>query len=113
MNVMCSAVHVALDTVGTGVVAGPVAGHVGRCAACEREVTELRIVQEALETLDPAAYAAPRQLQMSVMGALGPVAVPDAEHRVSLAVPVAAAALVATAAAGTAALIMLRRQSAA
>jgi hypothetical protein len=111
--VICSAVHVAIDTVGTGAVTGPVASHVGRCAACDRDVTELRLVEEALESLDPVAYAAPGHLQISVMGSLGPVAVPDAERRASLAVPVAAAAVVATAAAGTAAVIMLRRQSAA
>ena len=81
MNVMCSAVHVALDAVGTGAITGPVAGHVERCAACERDVMDSRLVEEALKILDPAAHAAPRHLQMSVMGALGPVAVPDAEHR--------------------------------
>jgi len=46
------------------------------------------------------------------MGSLGPVAVPDLVHGISLKMPVAAA-VVATAAAGTAVLIRIRRARAA
>jgi hypothetical protein len=113
MRVVCSAVHVAIDTIGTGAVAGPVATHIETCDACGRELAEFTQVEESLSSLERTAHSAPRDLHPSVMGSLGPVAVPDIESRTSLAVPVAAAAFVATAAAGTAALIMMRRQSAA
>jgi hypothetical protein len=113
MNMMCSTVHVALDTIGTGAATGPLATHIERCDVCERELDEFTLVEEALGSLELAPYEAPQNLQASVMGSLGPVAVPDLESRVSFAVPVAAAAVVATAAAGTAALIMLRRLNAA
>ncbi len=112
MSVMCSAVHVALDTVGTSAVQGPLAGHVERCAVCEQDVRRLRAMTVALRSLDPQAHGAPRELRPAIMGALGPVAVPDLAPGISLKVPVAAA-VVATAAAGTAVLIRLRRARAA
>ncbi len=112
MNVMCSAVHVALDTVGTSAITGPLAGHVERCEECEHRVRTLQTVTVALQLLDPEAHAAPRRLQPDIMGSLGPVAVPDPVHGISLKVPVAAA-VVATAAAGTAVLIRIRRARAA
>ena len=113
MRVMCSAVHLAVGTVGTGAVAGPVASHVERCDACEHELAEINRVEAAVASLPPEAHEAPTHLHAAVMDSLGPVAVPDLDTRTSLAVPVAAAAFVATAAAGTAVLIRLRRQSAA
>jgi anti-sigma factor RsiW len=113
MNVMCSAVHFAIDTVGTSAVTGPLAAHTERCEACERELAEFSAVEESLGSLGLESHTAPEDLRETVMDSLGPVAVPDFEHRTSLAVPVAAAAFVATAAAGTAVLIRLRRQSAA
>ena len=113
MRAVCSVVHVALGTVGANAVTGPVATHVEQCETCEREFAELALVEMELASLDPTAHTAPATLQPTVMDSLGPVAVPDMESRTSLTVPVAAAALVATAAAGTAVLIRLRRQSAA
>ena len=113
MKVMCSTVHVALDTIGTGAATGPLATHIERCDVCERELDEFSLVEKALASLELAPYEAPKDLRASVMGSLGPVAVPDLESRASFAVPVAAAAFVATAAAGTAAVIMLRRLNAA
>ncbi|MCZ7532080.1 MAG: hypothetical protein M5U23_01500 [Acidimicrobiia bacterium] len=110
---MCSAVHVALDTVGTSAVAGPLAGHIERCEVCGHDVQSLQDVTMALRSLDPEAHLAPGGLQADVMGSLGPVAVPDPVHGISLKVPVAAAAVVATAAAGTAVLIRIRRARAA
>ncbi|KAA3638551.1 MAG: hypothetical protein DWP92_05960 [Armatimonadetes bacterium] len=112
MNVMCSAVHVALDTVGTSAVTGPLAVHVERCDTCDHAVRSLQEVTVALRSLDPETYTAPRELEPDVMNALGPVAVPDPDHGMSLKVPVAAA-VVATAAAGTAVLIRYRRTRAA
>jgi len=112
MNVMCSAVRVALDTVGTSAVTGPLAGHVERCEECKHDVRSLQGVTVALRSLDPEAHTAPRGLQPEVMGSLGPVAVPDLVHGISLKMPVAAA-VVATAAAGTAVLIRIRRARAA
>lgn len=108
MKVMCSAVHVALDTVGTSAVHGPLAGHVERCEICQNDVRSLRDVTVVLRSLGPEAHAAPGKLQPNIMSSLGPVAVPDPDHAISLKVPVAAA-VVATAAAGTAVLIRMRR----
>lgn len=113
MKVTCSAVHMAVGTVGTGAVTGPVASHVERCDACERELVEIHRVEEAMASLSHETHEAPAHLHTAVMSSLGPVAVPDLDPRSSFAVPVAAAAFVATAAAGTAVLIRLRRQSAA
>jgi hypothetical protein len=66
-----------------------------------------------LESLDPVAHRAPRGLVESVTSQLGPVAVETAESRIDPRVPVAAAAVVATAAAGTAVLFKLYRDHAA
>ncbi len=111
MRIVCSAVHVALETVGSAAISGPVAVHVERCEACGNDLAEYAIVGSALASLSPDSYVAPATLRAEVMSSLGPVVVPDLESRTSLVVPVAAAALVATAAAGTAVLIALRRQS--
>ncbi len=113
MSVMCSGVHVALGTVGPTGISGPLTAHVERCAGCAREYEGVMSMADALARLDPVAHQAPPGLHTAVMDSVGPAAVPDTEHRSSLAVPVAAAAFVATAAAGTAVLIRLRRQSAA
>ena len=113
MSVVCSAVHVALGAGGIGAIVGPVAAHIERCESCDREVAEFMALDDALGSLDCEVHSAPNDLPVTVMDSLGPVAVPDIESRTSLAVPVAAAAFVATAAAGTAVLIRLRRQSAA
>ncbi len=113
MSVLCPAVHVALHTVGPSAVSGPLAAHVAGCATCEADCAEFILVEEALASLGPSVHSAPGHLPAAVMASLGPVAVPDSESRASLAIPVAAAAFIATAAAGTAVLIRLRRQSAA
>ena len=112
MKVLCSAVHVAAGTVGTAAISGPLSGHVERCEACAGEIRDLMEVSTQLRLLEPATYRAPDSLYHDVAGSLGPFAVPDLGARTSLRVPVAAA-VVATAAAGTVALIRMRRQRAA
>lgn len=112
MRVLCSAVHVAAGTVGESAISGPLAAHVERCEACAGEVRDLAEVSVQLRLLEPAAYRAPDSLYHDVTGSLGPFAVPDLDTRSSRMVPVAAA-VVATAAAGTAVLIRMRRQRAA
>jgi len=113
MNVLCPAVHVALGTVGVDAITGPAAAHIERCENCSVEISEHRRIQAELASLEPAAHTAPSHLQTKVMSSLGPIAVPDLESRGGIVVPVAAAAFVATAAAGTAVLLRMRRQSAA
>jgi anti-sigma factor RsiW len=113
MSVMCSAIHVALPTVGETAITGPLAAHVDSCAACWGEVARYRAMYRELETLNPSEYRAPRELVASVTDNLGPVAVEATEPRLDPRVPVAAAAVVATAAAGTAVLYKLYRDHAA
>jgi hypothetical protein len=66
-----------------------------------------------LESLDLAQYRAPRGFVGAVTDNIGPVAVEDVGPRIDPRVPVAAAAVVATAAAGTAVLYKLYRDRAA
>ena len=113
MNVMCSAIHVALPTVGETAITGPLAAHVDSCAACWGEVARYRVMYRELEELDDAQYRAPERFVTSVVDRLGPVVVEMDEPRMDPRVPVAAAAVVATAAAGTAVLFKLYRDHAA
>jgi hypothetical protein len=66
-----------------------------------------------LHDLDRVKYRAPSGHIAAVMNGLGPVAVTTPEPRMDHRVPVAAAAVVATAAAGTAVLFKLYRDHAA
>ncbi|MEZ5174719.1 MAG: hypothetical protein R2823_00725 [Acidimicrobiia bacterium] len=108
MSVLCSAVHMAIDTMGPSAVTGPLASHAGRCGDCSAEIASVVVIGHGLAGLPRDAHRAPERLTDAVMDSLGPVAVPDLESRLSLRVPVAAA-VVATAAAGTAVIIHLRR----
>ena len=113
MSVMCSTVHVALPTVGEAAITGPLATHMESCMACKGEVIRYRTMYRELEALDSARYRAPQGLATAVMNDLGPVAVEVRSPRRDPRVPVAAAAVVATAAAGTAVLYKLYRDHAA
>lgn len=113
MSAMCAAVRIALGAVGPDALSGPMAAHVEQCDHCRHESVEYAEIEIALASLERSTHQAPAHLQVMVMDSLGPVAVPDIDQRTSFAVPVAAAALVATAAAGTAVLLKMRRQSAA
>ncbi len=113
MSVLCPAVHIALHTVGPGAVSGPLAAHANACDFCEADYAAFRLVEDTLASLGRTVHPAPAFLPAAVMASLGPAAVPDLEPRVSVAIPVAAAAFIATAAAGTAVLIRMRRQTAA
>lgn len=113
MNVMCSAIHVALPTVGEAAITGPLAAHVESCMPCRGEVMRYRTMYRELERLDTVRYHAPQGFVATVTSDLGPVVVEAGEHRRDPRVPVAAAAVVATAAAGTAVLYRLYRHRAA
>ena len=113
MNVVCSAVHVALPTVGEAAITGPLANHVESCMACKGEVIRYRTMYRELEALDGTEHRAPQGLAAAVMNSLGPVAVEESVQRRDSKVPVAAAAVVATAAAGTAVLLKIYRDRAA
>jgi len=113
MKVVCSTVHVALPTVGETAITGPLAVHVESCMACKGEVLRYRMMYRELEALDDNKHKAPQSLTAAVMSALGPVEVEALEPRMDPRVPMAAAAVVATAAAGTAVLYKLYRDRAA
>lgn len=113
MSVMCSAVLVALPTVGEAAITGPVATHVETCFSCKREIATYRRMYGELASLEMIRYRAPQTMTASVMANLGPVAVDRTGERRDPRVPVAAAAVVATAAAGTAVLYKLYRDHAA
>jgi hypothetical protein len=113
MSVMCSAIHVALPTVGETAITGPLAVHVDSCASCWGEVARYRAIYRELGTLNATEYRAPSGFVSGVTDHLGPVAVENVESRLDPRVPVAAAAVVATAAAGTAVLYKLYRDHAA
>ncbi|MDK1019771.1 MAG: hypothetical protein QGD89_10260 [Actinomycetota bacterium] len=114
MNVICSAVQIALPAVGEAAITGPLAGHVRSCLPCRGEVARYRRLCQQLAELRDMTLAAPGSLTADVMSSLGPVAVADDESKKENRVPVAAAAVVvATAAAGTVVLLKLYRQRAA
>lgn len=113
MRVLCSAIHVALPTVGESAIAGPLEAHVESCLTCRGEVLRYRKMYRELAAMDVAEHRSPRGFTENVMCCLGPVAVVDDERRRDNRVPVAAAAVVATAAAGTAVLLKLYRERAA
>lgn len=110
MNVMCSTVRVALQTVGDSAITAPLAGHVESCDSCREAVGLVASVRADLRRLPIDEFPAPSGFYRSVMSSLGPVAVPDLEGRHSKTVPIAVAtAAVATAAASTAVILHLRR----
>jgi anti-sigma factor RsiW len=113
MSVVCSAIHVVLPTVGEGAITGSLEAHVESCIRCRSEVARYRSMFRELEALEASVERAPGGFAAEVMDGLGPVAVADREPRRDNRVPVAAAAAVATAAAGTAVLYRLYRQRAA
>ncbi len=113
MSVLCSAVSVALATAGAGTFDGPLALHAATCDHCCREMATYEQMYATLAALRDHVELAPSSLEHRVMASLGPVAVPSFEERREHRVPVAAAAAIATAAAGTAVLFRLYRHRAA
>ena len=112
MSVVCSAVRVAMPTVGEAAITGPLAAHVETCVPCKGEVVRYRTMYRELEALDASRYRAPQGFVSAVTNDLGLVAVESDDPRLDPRVPVAAA-VVATAAAGTAVLYKLYRDRAA
>ena len=113
MSVLCSAVSVALPTVGTDAIGRRLQSHVGSCDQCRAQYAAYTEMYRGLADLKRVHITAPAALPQRVMAKLGPVAVPDLEDRWDHVVPVAAAAALATAAAGTAVLFKMYRQRAA
>lgn len=113
MKVVCSAIHAVLPTLGEGTITGPFETHVASCVRCRSEVIRYRNMHRELRALELSLDMAPVGLTRNVMKGLGPVAVANREPRRDNRVPVAAAAVVATAAAGTVVLLRLYRERAA
>jgi len=113
MSVLCSAVAVALPTVGDDRIGGRLWSHIESCADCQTRYTGYREMHDDLADLRFVQIPAPTGLSQKVMASLGPVAVPDLDEGWDRVVPVAAAAALATAAAGTAVLFKLYRHRAA
>ena len=113
MTVLCPAVNAALPAVGLAAIPGPLSGHVASCAVCTAEVERYQAMHDDLASLDPAYYRTPHGLVAAVMGGLGPTSVEFTRPKLDARLPVAAAAVVATAACGTAVLIKLYRDRAA
>ena len=113
MNVVCTAVSVTLPTVDIAGAAGVLTTHIQRCDRCHTEVESYRQLHDVLASMRDDTVPAPRDLRPRVMASLGPVAVPDLEPSSDHRVQVAAAAVLATAAAGTAMLMRLYRHRAA
>lgn len=113
MSIMCRAVQIALPTVGETGVTGLLSSHVDTCIACSVEVLRYRSMYRELGELEASTHRAPGSFTDTVLASLGPVAVDYEEAQRDNRVPVAAAAVVATAAAGTAVLLRMYRQRAA
>jgi hypothetical protein len=112
VKLMCRTFDLTVDSIGLAGVAGPVARHAESCVDCGVVLAAMRVIDGGLRSLDSDYYRAPDTLQPAVMASLGPGLAPEHEHRMSLKVPVAAA-VVATAAAGTAVIVRLLRTRAA
>ncbi len=113
MNVVCTAVSMTLPTLDLPGVAGFVSTHVESCERCRDEVESYRVLHDALTAMRDDIVPAPGDLHPRVMASLRPEAVPDLEVAHDHRVQVAAAAAIATAAAGTAVLVRLYRHRAA
>lgn len=113
MSVMCSAVSVALPTMGTDVIGSRLQTHVESCDDCRTEHARYAEMYDGLAGLRDVQIASQGGLTQRVMSSLGPVGVPGTGERWERVVPVAAAAALATAAAGTAVLVKIYRHRAA
>jgi hypothetical protein len=113
VSVMCSVVSVALPSIGTEGIGGRLWSHVELCDECRSLFTQYDEMYDALTELRHTHQVAPGGLPERVMASLGPVAVPDPDERWDHVLPVAAAAALATAAAGTAVIFRFYRHRAA
>jgi len=89
------------------------AAHIESCESCSREFAGYEAMYEGLASLSDVEMVPPYGFHWRVMTSLGPVAVPDVEDHWDRVVPVAAAAALATAAAGTVVLVRAYRHRAA
>ena len=108
MKLMCRTFDATVDSVGLIGVTRPLVRHAEQCPDCGVILAAMRVVDAGLGSLDTDYYRAPDTLEPAVMASLGPGLAPAHEHRMSLKVPVAAA-VVDTAAAGTAVIVRLLR----
>ena len=116
MTVVCTAVRTTLDTAGSGALAGPLAAHVETCRSCSEVVMRFSTLTRDLQALPLDEFRAPSALGDAVMSSLRPVAVPDPAPKHGVIRPVTvvvATAAMATAAAGTAVIMHIRRARAA
>ncbi len=113
MSVVCAAVSVALPAVGHDLVGGRLWLHIESCEECSALYLGYREMYEGLDDLRYVQIEPPAGLHRRVMASIGPIAVPDLEDRWDHVVPVAAAAALATAAAGTAVLLKIYKHRAA
>jgi anti-sigma factor RsiW len=113
MSVMCSVVSVALPAIGTESIGERLLSHAESCSECRSLFTQYDEMYDALAELRYAHMVAPGEMSQRVMASLGPVVVPDSDERWDRVLPVAAAAALATAAAGTAVIFRIYRQRAA
>jgi hypothetical protein len=108
MTIRCVTVKATLSARGEHGLTPPMSFHVGECFSCRRELSTHRNLSSGLGDLRDVEIAAPADVLPNVMAEIVPWSVPDlARHR---RLPVAAAAAVATAAAGSAVLFRLYRQ---
>ncbi len=113
MSVMCSVVSVTLPTLGTDGIGGRLWSHVESCDECRSLFAQYDEMYGALAELRHVHVTAPGGLPERVMVSLGPVAVPDTDERWVHVLPVAAAAALATAAAGSAVIFRIYKHRAA
>ncbi len=113
MSMRCVAVKATLSAHGEHAMTTAMAAHVEGCCSCRTALSAHRSLHDALSALAHVEYFAPADILPNVMMATGPWAVPERSTGGDRRVPVAAAAALATAAAGTAVLFRLYRQRAA
>lgn len=110
MRMRCVVVKSTLSVRGEPGITSSMSSHVGGCFACRSELSTHRRLHTTLSDLKGVEMIAPSQVLPNVMAETVPWVVPDLPDRFSRRVPVAAAAALATAAAGSAVLFRLYRQ---
>ncbi len=110
MSMRCVAVKATLSARGEPGLTSPMSSHVVDCFACRSELSTHRNLHNSLKGLRAVEMVAPTHLLPNVMAETVPWVVPDQPEGFSRRIPVAAAAALATAAAGSAVLFKLYRQ---
>jgi hypothetical protein len=98
---------------GSDLIGGRLWSHIESCEVCTTQYLSYTEMYDGLADLRHVHMEMPTGLPRRIVASLGPVAVPDLEDRWDHVVPVATAAALATAAAGTAVLLKIYRHRAA